>query len=644
MATILTPWLQNVPSGRYAFNQWATDGQHINFQINFAGVAPGYLSRGDVKYYITDLIGNVTTAVAVVPTAAWQSDSVIQMTTTGGVPYPTGSYLFIFRDTPKDQPEPDFNDGSVIDETNLDTGFRQAIYVAAEMVDKFGVSSDNATAALTIAQDAETKAQAAVTASAGAVTTANAAATQAGAASSTANGAVTTANAAVSTANTALSTANGIDAKAQTALDNSAAAVTTANAIDAKAQSALDASAAAVTTAGVADAHATGAVTTANGVDAKATTALSNSATALATANNAAAQVGQFSGKNKIVNGDVTVNLYKALPVVSSGQSNWGPNRWFVANGTGSGGVVAQTLVTGTYRGRAMNFIRQTMNTAVGNLGGTSYVSGLCQYIEGATAYSLQDSTIGVSFIFKSSIAGNHGVVLVAQAGGGAPTYYSCGLTFNYAVADTYQVVQLTFPQPPANSMQGAEGLSGCKLYISGQNNATYRLPTNGAWTSGFYLCAASSVAWCTTTGANINVTEVQVEAGVPTTFERLHYADQQRNCQRFAYNIGLNDSNVHMIGSGLATSATNCYIQLRHPVTMSKYQVGIPTIAGVVQYNAIDCTTANQNNTDCTPTLAWGDAQSCLLLLGKTGAGWTAGQGAMASCRGFLTIESELT
>lgn len=261
MATILTPWLAGTTetSGRYAFNQFATDGQHVNFGINFAGVAPGYLARTDVKYYITDLNGVVITPVTVVPSANWNSDTVINMTGAGGVPLPTGRWLFFFRDTQKSQPIPNFNDGSVIDETNLDTGFRQAVYVAAEMVDKFDVTQDNADSAIATALSALAAAQAAVTTANAATVTANAAASTAGSAATTAGSAVTTANAATTTANTALSTANGIDAKASTALSNSATAVTTANSatstangIDAKAQSALDASANAVTTANAA--------------------------------------------------------------------------------------------------------------------------------------------------------------------------------------------------------------------------------------------------------------------------------------------------------------------------------------------------------------------------------------------------------
>lgn len=286
MATILTPWLANVPSGRYAFNQWATDGMHVNFQINFAGVAPGYISRNDVKYYTTDLNGTVVVPVTVVPSGAWQSDSVIKITNPDTTPIATGYYLFIFRDTPKDQPEVNFNDGSVIDETNLDTGFQQAVYAAAEMVDKFGVTQDEAGNALSIALAAKSEADSALTSSAAAVSVANTA-------NSAAAGAVSTANSANTAAQTALSTANGIDAKATTALANSvqaesdaATALATANGLAASITTANNNASAAVTTANAANA-------TANGLSASITTANTNASAAVTTANNAAALAAQ---------------------------------------------------------------------------------------------------------------------------------------------------------------------------------------------------------------------------------------------------------------------------------------------------------------------------------------------------------------
>lgn len=283
----LTPWMAGAgeTGGRYAFNQFAADGSHENFGINFTGIAPGYLDRSHVEWYTTDSLG-VSTDPEVVDPTFWQSDTVINLVDPiTGNPIATGMTISIFRNTPKDVPIPDFTDGSVINEENLDDGFRQAVYVAAEMVDRFSVSQDTSEQALAQSETALDTANAATDAAAAAVTTANAAESSAATASSDASNAVTTANAAAATANGIAGTANAAFAAASQAETDAANALGTANAIAGTANTALSNSNAAVSTANDASTAAAAATSTANGVDSKATTALTSSAAAVATAN-----------------------------------------------------------------------------------------------------------------------------------------------------------------------------------------------------------------------------------------------------------------------------------------------------------------------------------------------------------------------
>lgn len=273
MADNLTPWLAGAAQtgGRFAFNQWPGNGSTIRWGINFAGIAPGYLDRSHIKYYVTDDATGFSTAVYQVPSTAFISDTILELKhpVTGAI-IAVGQTLSVYRDSPKQQPIPDFNDGSIIDEENLDTGFRQAVYAAAEMVDRFGVSNDKSDTALDIANQARDIAN-----------TANA---TAGNAVSIAQGAVTTANGAVATANGAVATANAASAKADTAVNTANDAKSIAQGIDGKAQQALNNSNTAITTAndakGIAqgiDGKATQAINTANDANTKADTALAAS-------------------------------------------------------------------------------------------------------------------------------------------------------------------------------------------------------------------------------------------------------------------------------------------------------------------------------------------------------------------------------
>lgn len=280
MSTPLDDWInQDSGTTRNSMQYFPGDGTTTAWEFNFAG---GYIEAGDVKAYIYRGASGLTVPVSPVVLLGPNTIQVVPAV-------PTGDMLVVYRDTPKSQPLVDFATGAVLNEDNLDTMAKQAVFAAAEMVDRFASVQSSSTDAVERSFTALTTAQQAASDATAAVSTANAA-------NATAGAAQTAANAAVTTANAAKTTADGIDAKAQSALDNSTAAVSTANAanttadgIDAKATSALSNSQAAVTTANTASTTANDAKTTADGIDSKASTALSNSQNAVTTANAAQA-------------------------------------------------------------------------------------------------------------------------------------------------------------------------------------------------------------------------------------------------------------------------------------------------------------------------------------------------------------------
>lgn len=109
----------------YSINHAPGDGVQTVFEISFAG---GYISRDHVKAFIRN--GDIRTEVAL----SFINDFTVQTS----IAPPMGSVLVIYRDTPKDKPLANFSDGAVITEANLDTNAMQAVFIAAEALDRAG--------------------------------------------------------------------------------------------------------------------------------------------------------------------------------------------------------------------------------------------------------------------------------------------------------------------------------------------------------------------------------------------------------------------------------------------------------------------------------------------------------------------------
>jgi hypothetical protein len=102
-------------------------GSNGPFAVNFT---LGFLSRTHVTAYVegeSDTLGNQAYRVI-----TWINDSLI---TVGGSPIVSPQFLIISRDTPVNAPVHDYQNGSVLEEANLDQSYLQTILVAQEMHD-----------------------------------------------------------------------------------------------------------------------------------------------------------------------------------------------------------------------------------------------------------------------------------------------------------------------------------------------------------------------------------------------------------------------------------------------------------------------------------------------------------------------------
>jgi hypothetical protein len=118
----------------YTQNHWLVDGVDTIWNFTFAD---GYISRDYVKAFYSDELGNRTS----IPVSADMFIGPFQLEITPAVP--AGYTLVVYRDTPKDAPLVNFSDGATVKESNLDLIARQAVHIAAEVMDgSFGGLTD----------------------------------------------------------------------------------------------------------------------------------------------------------------------------------------------------------------------------------------------------------------------------------------------------------------------------------------------------------------------------------------------------------------------------------------------------------------------------------------------------------------------
>jgi hypothetical protein len=231
---------------QYSYRQYAGNGSTTSFAVPFP-----YLLKSHVRVYLgyNLLDGTYTLELAETTGYTWTSGTAIQTVAAPAA----GQILTVIRQTPNSQQLVEWQDGSTLISTDLNTSDLQNLYVVQEQQDRNDTGITQSTAAKTTATAATTTANTASTNASTAVSTANTANTNSAAAVSTANTASTNASAAVTTANTASTNASTALSTANTALTNSSTAtttannaVTTANTANAKADSAINAVASSV--------------------------------------------------------------------------------------------------------------------------------------------------------------------------------------------------------------------------------------------------------------------------------------------------------------------------------------------------------------------------------------------------------------
>lgn len=112
----------------YSRSIWLADGVQTLWNFQFTG---GYIDKTHIRALVRDPATGETEAVPFDVETALVGP--FQLSITPAIP--AGTEFTIARDTPKDVPIVDFQDGGRITETSLDTNAKQAVFIAAESVD-----------------------------------------------------------------------------------------------------------------------------------------------------------------------------------------------------------------------------------------------------------------------------------------------------------------------------------------------------------------------------------------------------------------------------------------------------------------------------------------------------------------------------
>lgn len=240
------------------------------------------------------------------------------------------------------------------------------------------------------------------------------------------------------------------------------------------------------------------------------------------------------SGRNRIINGDC--RLAQRGPVVLTGTLNaWGGPDRYRATIQATGGQFTQTASTfPDLNGITTGWVAQTCNSLPTDLSGTKYWSGICQAIEGTNCSDLKGGPISISFLFRSNVTGTHTVSL--RNGSGSP--YSYVTTFSATANVTTKVVIDVPTMPAAAEVLNSPGV-GLQVNIGALNNGTFQTATQNAWLNSTSLVANGTSIWASTAGNFIAVTQLQVEKGGATEFERDDFQVLIARCQRY-YQTGI--------------------------------------------------------------------------------------------------------
>jgi hypothetical protein len=270
-------------------------------------------------------------------------------------------------------------------------------------------------------------------------------------------------------------------------------------------------------------------------------------------------------GRNRIINGNMTIDQRNAGASVTPTNAGYTLDRWQTYISPLGKYTVQQDAGAVTPPVGFTNYLGATSTSAYSITSGDYF--SITQNIEGYNiadlAWGTADAkTITISFWVRSSLTGTFGGSLRNSAAN-----RSYPFSYTISVANTWEQKSITVAGDTTGTWLTTNG-KGIELNF-GLGVGSTRSGTAGAWAAANYLSATGATSVVGTSGATFYITGVQLETGTTATdFENLQYGTQLSLCQRYFQSFG--GSNVaETVGQGTSFSTTNTYVLIHLLQTM---------------------------------------------------------------------------
>ena len=288
------------------------------------------------------------------------------------------------------------------------------------------------------------------------------------------------------------------------------------------------------------------------------TTALTLSSAQNATFANTVNLPNTFGFKNRIINGNMTIDQRNAGASVTPTSGQFLVDRWAYYGAQTSKFTAQQNQGSVTPSTGFTNYQGVTSSSAYTSLTGDFF---MLQY--GIEGYNVADlawgtanaKTITLSFWAYSSLTGQFGGCIFNSAA-------NRSYPFSYTVssANTWTQISITIAGDTTGTWLTTNG-AGMYITFDLGCGATY-LGTAGSWSGGNYRGATGDVKIVGTSGATFYITGVQLEVGSQaTSFDFRSYGTELALCQRYYetnYNTGVKPGTAATAGTFYSLGASD--------------------------------------------------------------------------------------
>ena len=238
-------------------------------------------------------------------------------------------------------------------------------------------------------------------------------------------------------------------------------------------------------------------------------------------------------GKNKIINGAMTISQRNATAYIGNTTAVvYSIDRWNIYGSVATKFLSQQNAGSVTPPVGFSHYLGITSQSAYSVTANNTFQ--LQQQIEGFNSSDLawgtaSAKTVTLSFWVRSILTGTFGGSLSNSS-----VNYAYPFSYTIASANTWTKISITITGPTAGTWIGGTTGIGIRVYFGLGVGSTYS-GSAGSWAAADYRSATGATSVVGTSGATFYITGVQLEAGSSATeFEHRPYGTELQLCQRY--------------------------------------------------------------------------------------------------------------